>query len=103
MKVSERSRGSSRRSVAVSVRLRLLSVWYDVDLVDLSASGYRYASRYSFAAGQRALLKLDTFEAMGGVVVWHQDGCGGVQFDRPLHPSVVDTIAARHKGLTKED
>lgn len=92
-------RASLRRVLAVHARVRVLGVWYDVQLLDLSSSGYRYTSHYRFAEGQRALLKLDSFEAMGGDVVWHIEDSGGVRFDRPLHLSVVETIAQRHPGL----
>lgn len=95
----ERARSSERCGIAVAARIRVLSVWYDVELIDLSMSGYRYASQYRFAPDQRALLKLDTFETMGGVIIWHGAGVGGVKFDRPLHASVVATIAARHPGI----
>ena len=92
-------RANLRRPVAVDARMRVLSVWYDVRLLDLSSTGYRFSTFYRFSPGQRALLKLDAWETMGGEIMWQDGNIGGGRFDRPLHPSVVETIAERYRGL----
>ena len=42
---------------------------------------------------------MDTFETLGAQVVWVRGSLVGCLFERPLHPSVVDAIAARHPGF----
>lgn len=89
-----------RKSVRIEATLRVLSVQYRVVLLDLSASGYRIECIHRMGAGQRALLRLDSFEPMGGSIVWVDGNTAGCVFDRPLHPSVAETIAARYPGLS---
>ncbi|TMJ20106.1 MAG: PilZ domain-containing protein [Alphaproteobacteria bacterium] len=68
-----------------------------IELVDISAEGCGFTSRWPFEVGARVLLGLPGLEPWPGTIVWHEAGQGGVQFDRPLHPGVVSRFAAQIK------
>ncbi len=92
-------RKSPRKKTQLVARLRVLSTPYEINILDLSVTGFRFDSVYRFAEGSRCTLKMDTFETLGAQVVWVRGSLVGCLFERPLHPSVVDAIAARHPGF----
>jgi PilZ domain len=94
-------RAAPRKSTDLIARIRVLSTPYQVTILDLSATGFRFESVYRFAEGARCTLKIDTFETLGAKIVWMRGSIAGCLFDRPLHPSVVDAIAARHPGFSE--
>ena len=96
---AEFRRKSPRKSTNLVARLRVLSTPYEINILDLSATGFRFDSVYRFAEGSRCTLKMDTFETLGAQIVWVRGSVVGCLFERPLHPSVADAIAARHPGL----
>jgi PilZ domain len=96
---SEFRRTSPRKPTTLVARLRVLSTPYQVTVLDLSATGFRFESIYRFAIGARCTLKIDTFETLGATLIWMDGGVAGCLFERPLHPSVVDAIAARHPSI----
>lgn len=66
-----------------------------IELVDISTDGCGFTSRWPFGVGERVFLGLPGLEPWVGIVVWYEEGQGGVQFERPLHPAVAQRFAAQ--------
>lgn len=93
-------RGAIRRGVQVAATLREpgSSHRFDVEVIDLSATGVRFKTSVTLKPGARVFLSLRGMEAVETVVAWHRNYVYGARFQRPLHPAVVDHLAAMHKG-----
>jgi PilZ domain len=89
-RVAARCRVSIRANVREAGSTRI-----DIDVVDLSATGFRFESVYGFAIGARVFLSLPTLSPLEAVVAWRNRSSFGCRFVRPLYPSVFDMIAAR--------
>ncbi|MDF8335014.1 PilZ domain-containing protein [Novosphingobium cyanobacteriorum] len=69
---------------------------HGVSLVDLSVSGCRVkVLGSSIAAGQLLIVRPEGIEGLEGVVRWVEDGEAGIEFNRPLHPSVLDHLVSQ--------
>jgi len=91
------SRRAERRIVGIKASLREFGgIKLDVDVLDLSETGFRVESVYTIAVGARVYLTIPTFSPMEARVAWRQKYGYGCQFARPLHAAVFDTIAARY-------
>ena len=89
-------RAADRRPAATPGVLRHFSRGAEfIDLVDISTHGCRFTSRWPFEAGARVFLGLPGFEPRMATVAWHEQGQGGLRFDRPLRPAVAERFAAR--------
>jgi len=84
----------ARVSIRASVR-EAGSTRVDIDVVDLSATGFRFESLYGFAIGARVFLALPTLSPLEAVVTWRNNMAFGCQFIRPLYPAVFEMIATR--------
>ena len=60
-----------------------------VTVTDLSTHGCGIELSSHLTAGSRVWIKLPGLESWDARVVWEQDGRAGLEFARPLHPSVV--------------
>ena len=65
-----------------------------IHVVDISAVGCGFRSRWPFFAGARVWLGLPGLEAWPATVVWFEEGKGGMRFERPLNPIVAGSFAA---------
>lgn len=66
-----------------------------VSLLDLSVCGCRVRTTGSpLAAGQLLIVRPEGIEGLEGVVRWVEDNEAGIEFSRPLHPSVLDHLVA---------
>ena len=89
-------RAAARRRVAIRAAVREAgSTRIDIDVIDLSATGFRFESVYTFAIGARVFLSLPTLSPLEAVVAWRSKSQFGCRFVRPLYPSVFEMIAAR--------
>jgi PilZ domain len=90
-------RAAERKPVGISAQLREAGgSRMDIDVLDLSRTGFRTACIYNVPVGARVYLTIPSFSAMEAVVAW-RDGAGfGCKFAQPLHPAVFDMIARRH-------
>lgn len=61
-----------------------------VDIIDLSAHGFRAETAGRFAPGAQVWLKLPGLEAILARVAWTDGIRIGCEFEQPLHPAVVD-------------
>lgn len=90
------ARAAHRRRVNIRALVREAgTARVDIDLVNLSATGFRFESYYGFAVGARVFLTIPTLQPLEAVVAWRGDHAFGCRFLAPLHPAVFDTIAAR--------
>lgn len=69
-----------------------------VELLDISPSGARIATFRRFQIGQSIYVTIDKLQAIKCDVRWVKPGEIGVSFERPLHVSVVDHIAAANRA-----
>ena len=89
-------RGGERRRVKLRALVREAgSARVDIDVVDLSAGGFRFQSFHTFSTGTRVFLSVPTLQALEALVVWRATNDYGCQFVRPIHAAVFETIAAR--------
>lgn len=90
------ARTTERRRVCLRALVREAgSTRIDIDLVDLSATGFKFESFYAFAVGARVFLTIPSWEPLEAVVAWRGTTSYGCRFLSPLHPAVFATIAAR--------
>ena len=65
-----------------------------IRVIDISTHGCGFESRWPFREGMMALLYLPGLEPWAATIKWWEDGRGGVEFLRPLHPAVLDRYVA---------
>jgi hypothetical protein len=88
-------RAAERRPAATRAVLRHFTRGAEfIDLVDVSTHGCGFTSRWPFEAGARVFLGLPGTGPWLATVAWHEDGQGGLTFDRPLRPAVAERFAA---------
>lgn len=91
------ARASERRRVAIRALVREAgSFRVDIDVIDLSATGFRFESLYDFAIGARVFLSVPTLAAMEAVIAWRKGSAFGARLVRPLHQSVFEMLADRY-------
>ena len=61
-----------------------------VTVIDLSRNGCGIEVQSHVEAGARVWIALPNLESWPARVCWATDGRAGLEFDRPLHPAVVD-------------
>jgi hypothetical protein len=92
----QEARAAERRRVNIRALVRAAgSARVDIDVVDLSATGFRFESFHDFAVGSRVFLSVPTLQPLEGTVAWRGGNAFGCRFLAPLHPAVFETIAAR--------
>jgi PilZ domain len=90
-------RREHRQPIAVAAVYRAGIERRNISLWDISCNGCRiFVSGLTMRQGQRVVLKPEGMEAMDGTIRWAGDEFAGVQFDRPLHPAVVDHLCRLH-------
>lgn len=78
----------------ISVR-RLGSFGFDIPVRDLSATGCKVELVESVAARDHVVARLPGLEPLGATVIWSDERCAGLQFNRPIHPAVLDMLLER--------
>jgi PilZ domain len=90
------ARAAERRRVSIRALVREAGTSrVDIDVVDLSATGFRFESLYSFAIGARVFLSVPTLAPLEAEIAWRKGSAFGCRFVRPLYPAVFDMLAAR--------
>lgn len=87
-----RAAARQRANLMASLRQRKLPPEL-IHVLDISAAGCGFRSRWPFAGGTRVWLSLPGLETWAATVVWYEDGRGGLHFDNPLHPLVAARFA----------
>lgn len=89
------SRGTPRRRTNQMASLRQRKAQPEmIQVVDISPAGCGFRSRWPFLAGTRVWLSLPGLETWPATIAWYEDGKGGLEFDKPLHPLVAQRYAA---------
>ena len=92
------ARREERRPLAMNAQCRSGHDRRNVALWDLSSHGCRIvlAGMVHIAVGQRIVLRPEGLESLSGTVRWRSEEFAGVEFDRALHPAVVDHLCRLH-------
>lgn len=89
-------RSAPRSVVAIPAQLRVPgAARFDIQLLDLSATGFRCETFYGMTVGERVFVIIPTFAPFEAEIAWRDVFNYGCAFTRPLHEAVVATIAAR--------
>jgi hypothetical protein len=71
---------------------------FNVDVLDMSVSGFRFETAYSIAPASRVWLTIPGLIGLEAVVAWQDRYCYGCYFVYPLHIAVFDHIIAHRCG-----
>lgn len=97
--VRARERKTTRLPVDMSAGLRQRGAGgVSVQVVDLSAHGFRVASHLALEIGTDVWLRLPGLEPYHATVAWQEGSYIGCAFERPLHPAVVEMLVRRAAG-----
>ncbi len=94
IKPSEKDgRLTERRYSPVPVKVRRPGeTWFKSRVADLSVTGFRLQSFMKLAAGDSLWVMLPGFEGRRAHILWTRGHEAGCQFERPLHPAILDHI-----------
>jgi PilZ domain len=88
-----KKRDKNRQALTAEVNLRRSGVHpFRVTVFDLSPEGCKVEFVERPLVGERVWVKFDTLEALQASVRWVQGHIGGVQFDRPIHLGVFESL-----------
>ena len=91
-------RQAERRIVNLAARLRDPGAQVaDVEVINLSTSGFMAEGEIGLEPGSHAWLKLPGLEPRNSKLVWVKDGKAGFEFCSPLHPGTIDLLAQLNK------
>ncbi|EQB09598.1 hypothetical protein L288_05440 [Sphingobium quisquiliarum P25] len=86
-------RQAARRHLLVPVKVRRPGeTWFRSKVADLSVTGFRLQSFMKLASGDSLWIMLPGFEGRRALVLWTRGHEAGCQFERPLHPAILDHI-----------
>jgi hypothetical protein len=71
---------------------------FNVDVLDMSVSGFRFETAYSIAPSSRVWLTIPGLAALEAIVAWQDHYRYGCYFVDPLHIAVFDHIVAHQRG-----
>ncbi len=92
---SSDDRGSLRRAVKMRAHLRDRGqTRFEIDVVDLSLSGFRAETSFSLWPGTVVWLTMPGLAPLEAVVAWRDKFHYGCAFASQLHPAVFDHIVA---------
>jgi hypothetical protein len=93
-------RAATRRQVAIRAELRdRTSTRHNVEVLDLSVSGFRCVADYSLDPGQTIWIKLPGLSGLEAMVAWRRKDMVGAAFLRPLYPAVFEHIVRGCGGV----
>lgn len=79
----------------MQARIRERGTPFDLDVVDLSPTGFRGETVYNLPIGSRIFATLPGLAPLEAKVMWRDAVFVGCAFATPLHPAVFDHIVAR--------
>jgi hypothetical protein len=92
-------RAATRRQVAIMAELRdRSSTRHNVEILDLSATGFRCIADYSLDPGTTIWIKLPGLSGLEATVAWRRGDMIGAAFLRPLYPAVFEHIVRQAGG-----
>lgn len=66
---------------------------FEVELLDISVTGFRFKTLYSVKLHAEITITLPGLSSLVAKIAWHSDPFYGAAFINPLHPAVRDHIA----------
>ncbi len=89
----------NRRALRKAVRMRAHlrdrgQTKFEIDVVDLSQSGFRAETSFTLWPGTVVWLTLPGLAGLEAVVAWRDKFKYGCAFQKPLHPAVFEHIIA---------
>lgn len=90
----ERRGGGRLRAEAMAVLRRQREPNEMIQIVDISAEGCGFRSRWPMPVGGRVWLGLPGLETWAATVAWFEAGKGGLRFERPLPPAVAAQLTS---------
>ena len=88
-------RAAERRIVNLAARLRDPGATAsDVEVVNLSTSGFMAEGELALEPGAQVWLKLPGLEPQSSRAVWVESGKAGFEFATPLHPATIELLAS---------
>jgi hypothetical protein len=89
------NRRALRKGVKMRARLRDRGATrFEVDVVDLSLSGFRAETSFTMWPGTSVWLTMPGLASLEAKVAWRDGVTYGCAFAKPLHPAVFDHIVA---------
>ncbi len=92
-----------RRATRLDVRLHAglreahSSQKFEIDVIDLSITGFRCETSFTLNPGQRVYVTIPTLGPLEATVMRRNKFDYGCAFERPLHAAVFDHIVQRHR------
>ncbi|MEK6637972.1 MAG: PilZ domain-containing protein [Pseudomonadota bacterium] len=74
---------------------------FNVEVLDMSVSGFRFETAYSIAPSSRVWLTIPGLAAREAIVAWQDRYRYGCYFVDPLHIAVFDHIVVQYRQLTR--
>ena len=91
-------RRTERRVVNLAASLREPGATVvDVEVMNLSVTGFMATSNLPLETGQNVYLKLPGMEAQKSQVIWVEGEKAGFQFAAPLHPATLDQLVTTER------
>lgn len=78
----------------ISMR-RLGSFGFELPVRDLSPVGCRVELVEQVSAKDHVITRLPGLEPFGATVMWSDERCAGIRFNRPIHPAVFELLLER--------
>lgn len=93
---AKKARAARRIEVGFGAALRQRGAsGVSVQIMDLSTHGFRVATHLELARGTDVWLRLPGLEPYHATVAWSQGHFVGCEFERPLHPAVLDMLVRK--------
>ncbi|MDQ2878761.1 MAG: PilZ domain-containing protein [Pseudomonadota bacterium] len=83
-----------RKAITLRARLRDRSAKFDIDLLDLSVTGFRAEADYTLHAGDIVWINLPGLAGIEATIAWREGRVIGAAFRQPLYPAVFDHLTA---------
>ena len=91
-------RRADRLDVRMTASLREIGCTkFNVDVLDMSISGFRFETAYSIAQASRVWLTIPGLAGQESIVAWQDRFRYGAYFVTPLHVAVFDHIVAIYR------
>jgi hypothetical protein len=88
------NRGTLRRPVKLKARVRdRRTSRFDVNVVDLSLTGFRGDTVFLLTPGARIWIMLPGLASLEAEIAWCRNNQFGARFRQPLYPAVFEHIA----------
>ena len=101
--VPDEHRNTTRLNVRFAAGLREpgSSQKFEVDVIDLSMTGFRFETSFTLKMGNKVFVTIPGISTLEATVAWGRGYIYGAKFNNPLYASVFDLIAVKHRAPGK--